>query len=147
MADLLVKCDSVHKGCGWVGTVAMLEEHVDECDFTLIPCLKKCTGRDGKVELFTRSDLDTHLEKNCLNRDYACEYCGEKGTFTGITDVHDKTCPKKIIPCPNEDCTDTVQRQHVEEHVATECEYTRTPCKYRRLGCETRVEEERYGST
>ena len=40
---------------------------------------------------------------------------------------------------PYAGCTDTMQRQHIEEHVTTGCQYTVIPCKFKRLGCETEL--------
>ena len=81
-----------------------------------------------------RKDIDKHLEEDCPNRDYSCEDCGEKGTYASIIIIHQK-CLKKPVPCPN-GCSVIVQRQHVSEHVATECELTVITCKYKRLGCD-----------
>ena len=66
-------------------------------------------------------------------------YCGEKGAYAHITRVHDKKCLKKIHYCPNFWCIDTMQRQHINKHVTTECEYTVIPCKFKRLGCERKL--------
>ena len=88
-----------------------------------------------RLSVFLQSDLDKHLKKDCPNRDYSCEHCREKGTYTSITKSHDKVCPKKPIHCPKR-CSITVQRQRVEEHLATECELTVIACKYKRLGCD-----------
>ena len=105
------------------------------CEFALLPCPKECKDDSDKVKQFMRKDLDKHLEEDCPNRDYSCEHCGEKGTYASITKVHDKVCLKKPIHCAN-DCGSTVQRQLVEEHLATECELTVIACKYKRLGCD-----------
>ncbi len=35
-----VKCVNMERGCQWVETVGMLEEHVGGCEFTLVPCQK-----------------------------------------------------------------------------------------------------------
>ena len=45
------------------------------------------------------------------NRDHKCEHCGEKGTYSHITQVHDKNI---LLPCPNK-CTKTMPRQDIEE--------------------------------
>ena len=123
--------------CKWIGTVVTLEKHVAKCEFSLLPCPKECKDRKKKVRCFMRKDLNEHL-KSCLRRDYKCEYCGEKGTYTFITRNHDKIYLKKILPCPNAECTDTMQRHRIEKHV-TKCEYTMTPCKFKRIGCKTEL--------
>ena len=130
-----MKYDNVERGCTWVGTVGTLEEHVATCKFTLLPCPKECKDDSDKVKQFMRKDLDKHLEEDCPNRDYSCKHCGEKGTYASITNIHDQICLKKPVPCPN-GCSVIVQRQHVSEHVATECELTVIAYKYKRLGCD-----------
>ena len=75
------------------------------------------------------------LEKECPNRDYECQYCGEKGTYAEITEVHDKTCVKKIFPCRNAECKETMPHGEVDKHVKSECEHTVISCKYKSIGC------------
>ena len=131
-----MKCSNVERGCEWVGAVAALEKHGATCDFTLLPCPKQCKYDDDSsdVKLFMRRDLNKHLKEDCPNRDYTCEYCGEKTTYAH-TQLHDEVCPQKILPCPNTGCVNTMQRQHVEAHFTAECEYTVIPCKFNKLGC------------
>ena len=76
-----------------------------------------------------RKDLDEHLKDKCLNRDYICKYCGEKGTYASITEVHDGVCIKKVVPCPNNNCT------VIMKHVQTVCKYTVVACKYASIEC------------
>ncbi len=51
--ELPVKCDSMERGCQWVGTVGTLEEHMGVCQFTLVPCPKKCKDDNGIQERST----------------------------------------------------------------------------------------------
>ena len=130
-----------------MGTVGTLEEHVATCDFTLLPCSKGCTSTRefGHIKEFLRKDLDKHLKKDCPNRDYSCQHCGEKGTYASITYIHDQICLKKPVPCPN-CCSIIVQHQHVLEHFATECELTVIACKYKRLGCDRELKRKDMGA-
>ena len=105
------------------------------CEFALVPCPKECKDKKKKVKLFVRNDLDKHLKEDCRNRDFTCKHCGEKGTYASITNIHFQKCLKKPVPCPN-GCSSIMERQHVSEHVATECELTVIACKYKRLGCD-----------
>ena len=129
-----MKCDDVERGCTWVGTVGTLEEHVATCKLTLLPCPKECKDDSDKVKQFMRKDLDKHLKEDCPNRDRSCEHCGEKVPYSSL-DEHVIICPKKLLPCPN-GCGSIMERQHVSEHVAIECELAVIPCKYMRLGCD-----------
>jgi hypothetical protein len=132
---LRVKCSSVERGCEWVGTVGTLEEHVATCGFTLVPCPKQCRDDTDAVKHFMKKDLDKHLKNDCPNRDHKCEYCGEKGTYATITEVHDKVCKMKRVPCPTDACRVKMQRQQVSEHVS-KCPHTVIPCKYEGIGCD-----------
>ena len=129
----------MERGCEWVGTVGTLEKHVATCGFTLVPCPKQC--KDNKH--FMRKDLDRHLKNDCPNRHYECKSkkCGEKGTYAYITEVHDKTCKMKIVPCPNDGCHTKIQRQQVSEHIS-KCPHTVIPCKYKGIGCDTELKRE-----
>ena len=130
-----MKCNNVERKCEWEGTVGTLEKHMATCQFTLLLCTKLCTNGKGRLSRFTRKDLDDHLEKDCPNRYYECQYCGEKGMYAEITKVHDKICAKKIIPCRNAECKKTMPRGEVDEHVESECEHTVLSCKYKSIGC------------
>ena len=138
--DLSVKCapDNIERGCTWVGTFGTHEEHVATCNFTLLPCPKECKDDSGKVKQFMRKDLDNHLKKDCPNRSYSCEYCGKKGVYAN-TQEHDEMCPKKQVTCPEDGCSEKMQRQSIPSHIATACEHTVTPCKYVNIGCEKKV--------
>ena len=135
---LHVNCNNVNSECEWEGTVGTLEEHVATCEFALVPCPKQCKSSDDKVEYFMNKAVDEHLEKVCPNRDYECEHCGEKGTYANITQVHDEKCDKKMLPCPNADCTDIIQRRGIKRHLDS-CIYTEVPCKYRDIGCDVKM--------
>lgn len=114
-----------------------LDVHVvSTCKFTLLPCPTQCSDTDDKIRYLTRKDLEEHLVKYCPNRSHTCEYCGEKDTYATITQVHDKICHMKMLPCPQTECNKTVPRQDINEHVKTECEQTVISCKYRRIGCD-----------
>ena len=108
------------------------------CKFTLLPCPNQCKDDNDKIIHFMRKDLNKHLRNECPNRDHKCEYCGEKGTYAHITQVHDKICKQKILPCPNK-CAKTMPRQDIEKHVELECEYTVIACKFKDIGCTTEM--------
>ena len=131
---LAVKCNNAEKGCDWEGTVGTIEEHVSKCGFTQVPCPKDCKDGD-EVQHFMRKDLPSHLEGKCPNREHECNHCGEKDTYTNITQVHDEICHKKVIPCPNVDCADTIERQGIKRHLE-DCIHENIPCKYQKLGCD-----------
>ena len=133
-----VKCDNVERGCTWVGTVGTLEEHVATCQFTLLPCPKECKDDSNKVKQIMRKDLEKHLKKDCPNRDYSCEHCGENGTYISIQ-VHDKTCEMKVVSCPKDGCCKIMKRRNIPYHIAAKCEHNPIHCKYMNIGCEEKL--------
>ncbi len=136
---LCVKCHNVERNCTWEGTVGTVEEHVVTCQFTLLPCPKECKDDSNETNHFMKKDLQDHLKEDCPNRDYTCQYCGEEGIYATITQVHDKICQNKILPCTNTGCPETMQRQHIAQHVRSECEHTVIACKHKSTGCETEL--------
>ena len=108
------------------------------CKFTLLPCPYKCKDDKNEITHFMRKDQDKHLKNDCPNRDHECEYCGEKGTYAYIAQVHDELCLLKILPCPNK-CTKTMPSQDIEKHMELECEYTVIACKFKNIGCTTEM--------
>ena len=95
-----------------VGTIGTFKRHMETCEFAMVPCPKR--NADVSNVSFRRRNLDKHLEENCPLRDYTCQLCGEKGTYAGITGIHDITCEKKILPCSNAECCDNLVS--VKEH-------------------------------
>ena len=109
------------------------------CEFALVPCPIECEGEDGAVKTFLRKDTASHLERDCPNRDYECEHCGEEGTYCYITEIHDDECDKKVIPCSNAGCCKAMPREDWYGHNC-ECEYAVISCKYKDIGCEVEME-------
>ena len=134
---LPVKCNNVERGCEWEGTVGTLDEHVAVCKFTPVPCPNQCKEED-KITLCMRKDLDHHVNNECPNRDYKCEYCEKKGTYANITQIHDSVCKKKKIPCTNTECTETIKRGKMKHHL-DDCDYTIISCKYKKIGCDVEL--------
>jgi hypothetical protein len=137
--DLPVRCSNVERGCEWEGTVGTLEQHVAKCGFTLVPCPNECKEMKKKVKCFMRRDLEEHLRNDCPNRDHSCQYCGKKGTYAKIIGPHDDKCKKKIVPCISDGCTETMERQNIDDHVYTECPHTVISCKYEGIGCTSQL--------
>ena len=133
---LKVKCDNLHNGCQWVGELRSLEGHVQNCDYTLLPCTNKCTKQK---EIFTvyRKDLNSHLANDCPRRQYRCPKCKQMGEYKERTTVHLETCPKVKVQCPNAKCPVSSPRCKVATH-RSKCEYEKVACKYAELGCEER---------
>ena len=137
---LLVKCDNVERGCEWEGTVGTLEEHVDTCDFTVVNCPKQCNKN------VMRKDLKQHLEDKCPNRDYECQHCRKKDSYANITEIHYDECTMIVLPCPNSECTQTLERAQIQMHLENDCEHTVILCKYEGIGCYVKMKRKDMGA-
>ena len=140
---LRVKCDNVKRGCEWEGTVGTLEEHVTTCGFTPVTCPNECK----QSRMIPRKDLDEHLKNKCMNRVYQCQHCGQEGIYIYITGIHDRIlCEKKVLPCPNADCPDSMQRAEIKQHLDNDCEHTVISCKYEGIGCDVKMKRKDMGA-
>ena len=74
---LKVKCESNDLECDWEGILAMLDQHLSVCEYTLVPCPNQCLYLDSTIRQYMRKDLDQHVENVCPNRDFKCGACGE----------------------------------------------------------------------
>ena len=144
IAALRVKCDNIGRSCKWKGSVSTLDEHVATCKFTPVPCPKECK-KYGELHMIMRKDLEKHLNEQCVNRDYECKYCGKKDTYINITDLHEEVCEKKIVPCTNSECIETMEQASLKKHLE-KCKYTSISCRYKRLGCHTKMKRKYMGA-
>ena len=55
-----------------------------------------------------------------------------------ITEVHDKSCEKKMLPCPNVGCKKYIQRHNISRRVS-KCPHTLIPCKYQGNECDAEL--------
>ena len=96
---LSIKCepDNVKRGCEWEGTVCSLDKHLDECNFSLVPCPKKCK----KSLLLVRKDLDKHLNEECLKVLRHCpnSECPEMMGNSKVKEHVEHTCKYTVVSC------------------------------------------------
>ena len=131
-----VRCSNVDSGCGWEGTVGTLQDHVTKCDFILVPCPNGCEeSESGLILQLLRKELEEHISSQCPKREYQCRDCGRKDEYGVITGLHVSECPKKLVKCPNETCSVSLERCCVPRHVQQSCAYTEVYCKYTSMGC------------
>ncbi len=125
------------ESCKWEGTIATLQDHLNTCEFTPLPCPNQCKEEDSNdIKHIMRKDMKQHL-KECMRRTVLCLRCGMEDTFTRLTQHHEAVCEKKPIPCP--ECKETVLQGDLKEHLEDVCEAVDLPCKYENLGCEERM--------
>ena len=103
--------------------------HTQTCTFVPVSCPNGCTS-SGK---FLLEHLDHHL-RECPNRLYTCAHCGKYGTYTSITEAHDKVCPKKVVACLQ--CGHLLERWMITEHKRTSCKVEEVPRLKQSTGCE-----------
>ena len=106
---------------------------MDTCDFTVVNCPKQCNKK------VMRKDMKDHLEGKCPNRDYECQHCGGKDTYANITEIHYDKCTMIVLPCPNSECTQTMERAKIQMHIKNDCEHTVISCKYEGIGCDMKM--------
>ena len=134
-----MKCANSEMGCKWEGTLGSSEGHATSCECTLLPCPRQCRDHDDKVRHYMKKNLDDHLSNGCPNREVECTYCGAKTTHAELTDHQQKSCAKKLVPCPNIECPVTLFPGETQRHVRTECEFTELSCKYKGIGCDVKM--------
>lgn len=135
---IAIKCDNHKRKCKWTGTVGTIQEHLTVCKFALVPCPRDCKDATNKPRYIIRKDMDEHM-KECPNRLYICEFCGEEVPYVNMMEHLDSKCMGKMLECPNEGCGAIIERRDYESHVITECEYTVIDCKYSSIGCDVEL--------
>ena len=143
---LRVKCNNNEKGCEWKGTVGTLDEHMESCTFTLVPCPNRCKDDDDQLSMILKKDLRKHLNEQCLNRDYKCEFCGEEDNYANITQIHDKVCKNKTLVCPNAECDQVMKRFKIQRHIENDCRFAVIACKYESIGCDEKLKKKDMGT-
>jgi len=121
---LLVHCPNSDDGCTETSQLHKMKDHVKACEYNTISC-SSCH------ENFLCKDRDTH-ESVCPKRPITCDLCRERLCFDHLETHKATLCPKMIISCPNEDCTETFTRDQKVVH-AQSCAFAPVTCTY--LGC------------
>ena len=129
--SLRVHCSLKEKGCGWCGPLEHLDAHLDpdtgDCEFTDTPCPLKCQQKVSK------KNLEHHLTKECVKRDYVCPYCSFKASYEIVTDSHWSKCKYYPLVCPNR-CGVTCERPTMEDHLKI-CRLQQVECQFKQIGC------------
>ena len=83
--SLQVRCPEYKEGCGWVGELKDLQDHLDQ------QCGIACPFGCG---IKARSSVMKEHTCHCDNRMISCENCGYYNTFTIVTEQHYPICPQ-----------------------------------------------------
>ena len=126
-----VHCSVKERGCGWCGPLEHLDAHLDpdtgDCQYTDIDCPLKCQHKINK------KNLEHHLAKECVKRDYVCPYCAFKAPYEIVTDIHWPECSYYPLVCPNR-CGVTCERPTMEDHLKI-CRLQQVECQFEQIGC------------
>jgi hypothetical protein len=71
------------------------------------------------------------LEVVCHNHTKGCK---EKGPLSDMRETHAKECLFEVVQCPNEGCTEKMERKALAEHEKV-CLYKKSKCEYCQQDC------------
>ena len=135
---LEVYCSNKEKGCQWKGELKNLPVHLNkekregECQYEEVKCrYKKCKKRKQ------RRHLKYHEDRECPQRPFQCQYCGEEGTFLSITKDHYEECRQYPVTCPNKCSSTNMPRGSLTAHI-NECPLEPVDCVFSWAGCNDR---------
>ena len=63
--SLNVKCNNCENGCGWLGELRSLDNHLKTCGYALLRCPNECT-KNKKVVQLLRHGLDTIISRKSV---------------------------------------------------------------------------------
>ncbi|XP_007900919.1 TNF receptor-associated factor 1 [Callorhinchus milii] len=119
--DLKVHC--INPGCTWEERMKNYEDHVSQCEYSLIPCSTGC----GLMVL--RKKLADHLERECKNNMNECQWCNVK---MFMKDMQEHLCEEASIKeaKPFKDEPPSREKSHLHGGIKT-----RDKCCFTEIGC------------
>ena len=139
--ELKVRCPNNNAGCGWVGELGRLDQHlnnglvVGECRCVVVACPNLCGRR------IQRRDLERHKTNDCPNRQFACTHCAFRATYQEITEDHWPYCRRDPLECPNNCGERGIERQDLPNHLEV-CPLQIIDCEFDYAGCKKRVQRQ-----
>lgn len=156
--SLQVYCKNHNQGCEWVRSVGdekALADHLDPenstetCGYVEVECPRTSCNIS-----ILRKDLEHHLDSECKQRPYQCEYCGHEGTYQSICEgqvkdtqvcvtflldrhqsKHYDVCQEFPLKCNQ--CGDkTIKRKEMHQHKQELCPEGEVTCPFEEIGCE-----------
>ena len=134
--ELKIHCTNHREGCGWVGELGGLKNHLDSdkgCGYVKVTCTNKGCG-----ERVSRKDLQTHLQESCCYRPYEWEHCGHKDAHKAITGLHYSECPEYPLACPNRCGVTSIRRRAMPDHHSS-CPLEPLDCQFTDAGCTEKI--------
>lgn len=138
--ELKVRCIQHSQGCEWMGEVGELQRHLNcgslegQCRFVALICPYSCG-----LEI-QRFEMREHLESECQERPFTCEYCGHVATWGEVTTLHYELCQQYPLACPNKCGEGKIKRCHVLSHLNTCCPLEVIGCEFHNFGCTARLQ-------
>ena len=133
---LEVYCINKKKGCQWKGELKNMSTHLNkekregDCQYEEVKCqYEECQERKQ------RRYLKNHEDKECPQRPFQCQYCGEEDTFLYITLDHYEECEEYPVTCPNKCVSTNMPRGSLTAHVNRECPLEPVDCVFSWAGC------------
>ena len=137
--ELSVRCVFQKDGCGWIDKLGALDKHLNvypNPETRLAGCGFIVLGCEHCEESIQRCLIEEHESEQCPKRPFSCDYCRDyESTFEDVANNHWPTCKCYPVPCPNGCTPYTVERQHLEHHITTECPLTKVECEFSYAGC------------
>ena len=134
--ELKVRCQKSNAGCGWVGNLGSLDQHLRECGYVRVVCPNMCGGR------VLRRHSQNHQANNCPKRQFVCNHCAYKATYQEITKTHWPKCKKYPLECPNRCRKRSIERQHLPNHLRV-CPLEVIECEFDYAGCTEKVQRQK----
>eukprot|EP00742_Colponemidia_sp_Colp-10_P009430 GILJ01010281.1.p1 GENE.GILJ01010281.1~~GILJ01010281.1.p1 ORF type:complete len:705 (+),score=90.35 GILJ01010281.1:203-2116(+) len=97
-----------------------MNEHLQQCGLVNIGC-----ENQGCQEYVARQNHMNHSSM-CMFQKIICDRCDNVFERRRLR-CHDKSCPKMVIACNNDGCTEKILRETLAEHL-TSCVYSVTNC-------------------
>ena len=143
--ELKVRCPKRNAGCGWVGELGNLDQHLSngsvggECQYVVVACPILCG------ECVQRRDLEGHKATDCPNRQFICVHCAYEATYQEIVEDHWPKCKKYPLECPNNCGERDIERQHLQNHLHF-CPLEVIECEFDYAGCTEKVKRQKMQS-
>ncbi|KAH9518850.1 TNF receptor-associated factor 6-B [Bulinus truncatus] len=124
--NFTIRCPNKKDGCEQVVTLGKLQNHLEICPQSLVPCPYKCAS------ILHRCDLETHLKDHCELRLILCEKCSAS-IKANSAESHSIVCPNVLLPC--DFCGQNTTRAEMKSHIKTKCQKVQIRCIFCSLGC------------
>ena len=114
--ELKIYCPNKKDGCGWIGELSRVDEHLRGCKISCSKC----------KQIVYLSTMKSHLDTECP---CYCPYCDMTAEREVISSEHKENCHKFPLTCPNSCGLDNIPRDNMDEHKKV-CPLEMIQCEY-----------------